>query len=193
MKKKYFKIIVGGVIIVIGLFTGIITQEDLLNDIGLSNLILNNTTYNISNENINFNELNRYKVVSVIDGDTIKINYNSSAKKVRLIGIDTPESVSPNKEKNSIYGKEASEYTKNRLEGKDIFIEFDVQETDKYGRLLAYVYLEDGTMYNKELIEKGYAQVATYPPNVKYVEEFKQIQEQARNNKVGFWSTNIFK
>ena len=62
----------------------------------------------------------------------------------------------------------------------------DVQERDKYGRILAYVYL-DGEMYNKHLLEIGYAKVATYPPNVKYVEEFKEIQKQARENKVGLW------
>ena len=126
------------------------------------------------------------------DGDTFKIDYNGEEKKVRLIGIDTPESVSPNKKKNNNYGEEASNYTKQILEGKNIYLEFDVQETDKYGRLLAYVYLEDGTMYNKELLEKGYAQVVTYPPNVKYVEEFEAIQKKARENNVGFWAENAF-
>ena len=58
--------------------------------------------------------------------------------------------------------------------------------------MLAYVYLEDGTMYNKELLEKGYAQIATYPPNVKYVDEFTQIQKQAKENKVGFWAEDVF-
>ena len=127
-----------------------------------------------------------------VDGDTFKINYNGTVTKVRLIGVDTPESVSSNKSKNNKYGVEASNYTKERLEGQTVYLEFDVQKTDKYGRLLAYVYLEDGTMYNKELLEKGYAQIATYPPNVKYVDEFTQIQKQAKENKVGFWAEDVF-
>ena len=72
------------------------------------------------------------------------------------------------------------------LEGKQVELEFDVESRDKYGRLLAYVYL-DGQMYNKMLLEKGYAKIATYPPNVKYVDDFTKIQIEARENKVGLW------
>lgn len=191
--KKNIKVIIGGVVIVVGLITGALSKEEVLNELGLENLI--SLASEVSSNTINtvdINGLNKYKVISVTDGDTFKIDYNGEEKKVRLIGVDTPESVSPNKEKNNNYGKEASNYTKERLEGKIVSIEFDVQETDKYGRILAYVYLEDGTMYNKELLKKGYAQVATYPPNVKYVEEFKEIQKQAIENSVGFWSEDVF-
>ena len=191
--KKNIKVIIGGVVIVVGLITGALSKEEVLNELGLENLI--SLVSEVSSNTINtvdINGLNKYKVISVTDGDTFKIDYNGEEKKVRLIGVDTPESVSPNKEKNNNYGKEASNYTKERLEGKIVSIEFDVQETDKYGRILAYVYLEDGTMYNKELLKKGYAQVATYPPNVKYVEEFKEIQKQAIENSVGFWSEDVF-
>ena len=80
-----------------------------------------------------------------------------------------------------------SDYTKSKLTGKKVKLEFDVQERDKYGRLLAYVYI-DGEMYNKHLLEIGYAKIATYPPNVKYVEDFKEIQKEARENKVGLWN-----
>lgn len=76
------------------------------------------------------------KVISVVDGDTIKIIVNGKEEKLRLIGIDTPESVHLDKKKNTKEGKIASEYTKSRLEGRDIKVEFDVQERDKYGRLL---------------------------------------------------------
>ena len=79
------------------------------------------------------------------------------------------------------------------LERKVVKLEFDVSPRDKYGRLLAYVYLENGEMLNKKLLKKGYAQVATYPPNVKYVEDFKTIQKEARENKVGFWAKDVFK
>lgn len=192
MKKKHIKLIISGAIIVVGLITGVVSKEEILNELGLENIITNNNVNNNSIVSTDINELNKYKVISVTDGDTLKIDYNGEEKKVRLIGVDTPESVSPNKEKNNNYGKEASNYTKSRLEGKIISIEFDVQETDKYGRFLAYVYLEDGTMYNKELLEKGYAQVATYPPNVKYVEEFENIQKEARGNNIGFWGEEVF-
>ena len=110
---------------------------------------------------------------------------------MELIGIDTPESVHPDEEKNSKYGEQASEYTKQLLEGKTVKLEFDVEEKDSYGRLLAYVYVDD-IMVNKKLLEEGLAQIATYPPNVKYVDEFTKIQEEARENKKGFWAEDVF-
>lgn len=193
MKKKNIKLVVGGAIVIIGLVTGYISKDDVLNELGLRNLISDNTeTTTNTIVSTHISELNKYEVISVTDGDTFKIDYNGEEKKVRLIGVNTPESVSPNKKKNNNYGKVASNYTKERLEGKMIYLEFDVQDTDKYGRILAYVYLEDGIMYNKELLEKGYAQVATYPPNVKYVKEFEEIQKRARENNVGFWAEEIF-
>ena len=127
-----------------------------------------------------------YNVVRVVDGDTFIVEYEGVEERVRLIGIDTPESVHPNEEKNTAFGKEVSNYTKKMLTGKQVALEFDVEKKDKYGRLLAYVYL-DGQMYNKILLEKGYAQLSTYPPNVKYVEDFTNIQKQARTRKNGMW------
>ena len=134
-----------------------------------------------------------YKVTKVIDGDTLEIIFNGETKKVRLIGIDTPESVHPDKEKNVPFGKVTSEFTEKALLGQNVILEFDVSTTDKYGRLLAYVYVGD-KMFNKTLLENGMAQVKTYPPDVKYADEFAKIQEQARNNKVGMWSNyeNVF-
>jgi len=127
-----------------------------------------------------------YEVVRVVDGDTFVIEYEGKQEKVRLIGIDTPESVHPDEEKNTEFGDEVSNYSKNILTGKEVLLEFDVEKRDKYGRLLAYVYL-DGQMYNKILLEKGYAKIATYPPNVKYVEDFTKLQKEARENKQGLW------
>lgn len=128
------------------------------------------------------------KVASVIDGDTIKLEDGS---KVRLIGINTPETVDPRREV-GCYGKEASEFTKTRLVGKEIRLEKDVSETDKYKRLLRYVWIDD-TLFNEELIREGYAQVSTYPPDVKYKDRFLVAQEDARNNKKGLWSSCPFK
>lgn len=120
-----------------------------------------------------------YDVVRVIDGDTIVVNYNGNEEKVRMIGVDTPESVHPDSSKNTEAGVSASEYTKKHLEGKQVELEFDVQQRDQYGRLLAYVWV-DGKMYNKTLLEDDIANLATYPPNVKYVDEFTAIVN-ARN------------
>lgn len=120
-----------------------------------------------------------YTVTRVIDGDTIEVDYNGTLEKVRLIGVDTPESVHPDSSKNTEEGILASDYTKERLEGKQVELEFDIQQRDQYGRLLAYVWV-DGVMYNKTLLEDGVANLATYPPNVKYVDEFTAIVE-ARN------------
>lgn len=125
-----------------------------------------------------------YKVKRVIDGDTIELE---NGDRVRLIGIDTPETVHPSKDV-EYYGKEASDFTKRMVEGKRVKIEFDVQERDKYGRLLAYVFLEDGIFLNAELLKQGYANISTYPPNVKYVEEFSRLEREARENAKGLWA-----
>lgn len=119
----------------------------------------------------------QYEVLRVVDGDTFVIDYNGTEEKVRLIGIDTPESVHPDADRNSAAGLTASDYTKSLLKGKSVKLEFDVQQRDKYGRLLAYAYV-DGYMLNKKLLEDGYAVVATYPPNVKYVDEFKAVSRE---------------
>lgn len=124
------------------------------------------------------------KVIRVVDGDTIEID---SGEKVRMIGVDTPETVHPTKAVEQ-YGKEASAFTKSRLEGKNVWIEYGVERTDKYGRLLGYVWLADGSMFNATLLREGYAQVYTWPPNVKYVEQFVQLQKEAREAKRGLWA-----
>lgn len=151
-------------------------------------LIINVYDYFIG-ENLGANsDSNKYKVIRVVDGDTFEINFDGKKEKVRLIGVDTPESVHPDANRNVKEGKLTSEYTKKYLEGKEVTLEFDVQERDKYGRLLAYVWYE-GEMYNKHLLNIGYAKIATYPPNVRYVDEFTALQEVARENKVGLWET----
>lgn len=145
-----------------------------------------NSTYSVLlNSKAPFGE---YKVTRVVDGDTIKVMFNGKEESLRLIGVDTPESVHPNNSKNVPEGKIASDFTKKRLEGKTIGIEFDVQERDQYGRLLGYVYY-NGEMFNKTLLKEGYGKLATFPPNTKYVNEFTKLQETARNNKKGFWTT----
>lgn len=182
LTKKQKKVIFqyGAIIIVllIGVITGSIKKEEILSI--------------FQAKPIQATE-GKYFVTEVVDGDTYKINYEGKEQKIRLIGVDTPESVHPDKTKNTQYGKQASNHVKQLIENQYISLEFDVSTTDKYGRLLAYVYLEDGEMLNAKLIKEGYAQVATYPPNIKYVDTFKSLQEEARKNKVGFWKEEVFK
>ncbi|WP_374148876.1 thermonuclease family protein [Priestia megaterium] len=126
-------------------------------------------------------------VERVVDGDTLKVKMlNGKRDRVRLLLVDTPETKHP-KLGVQPFGPEASAYTKKRLEGQEITLEFDVQERDQYGRLLAYVWI-DNELYNEELLAKGLARVAVFPPNTKYVDEFKKIQEQARKSEKGIWS-----
>ena len=134
-----------------------------------------------------------YEVVRVVDGDTIVVSVNGEDTKIRLIGIDTPESVHPDKNKNTNEGKEASIWTKDLLNDKEIYLEYDVDTEDDYGRTLAYVYLDDGvTMVNRLLLENGFAQTMTIQPNSKYADEFHDLQVTAREAKTGFWKTNYF-
>lgn len=153
-------------------------------NIELIEIKLTNNDIEIEKNN-NIDGFESYKVTRVIDGDTIDIEYNNEIKRVRFIGVDTPETVNPNTEIEE-YGKEASEFTKEKLTDKIVSLEFDVEKVDKYGRMLAYVYL-DGIMFNKVLLEEGYAQVATFPPNVKYMDEFIEIERNAREGNKGLW------
>jgi len=123
-----------------------------------------------------------YLVSRVIDGDTIKL---ANGERVRYIGIDTPETKHPKKPV-QYFGKEAYEANKKLVEGKKVKLEFDVQKRDKYGRLLAYVYV-DKIHVNAWLVENGYAYAVTYPPNVKYQELFLGLQKAARKDNRGLW------
>ncbi|MCK9271939.1 thermonuclease family protein [Candidatus Gracilibacteria bacterium] len=133
------------------------------------------------NEDLNKN----IKVVRVIDGDTIVVLLNGREERIRLIGVDTPETVHPNK-KIELFGKEASDFTKLSLEGREINLEFDFDRFDKYGRILAYVRI-DGVMFNKSIISMGYGRVYLRFP-FKYAKEFEKIGDFAQKNKVGIWS-----
>lgn len=135
-------------------------------------------------------EAGRAEVVRVVDGDTIVVRIDGQEEKVRLIGIDTPESVDPRKPV-ECFGKEASRHTSELLpEGTQVRLVRDVEARDRYKRLLAYVYREqDGLFVNLALAADGFAQQATYPPNVAHVEDFSAAVSSARDNKVGLWAT----
>ena len=138
----------------------------------------------------------QYFVKRVVDGDTIKLSDGSST---RLIGIDTPEYHYSEKlvrdagrsredmKTIQALGKSAYEFTKGLAAGRRVRLEFDVVKRDRYGRLLAYVYLEDGTFLNAKIIEEGYAQVMTVPPNVRYADTFVKLERQAMKEGKGLW------
>lgn len=122
-------------------------------------------------------------VKRVVDGDTFVIG---NGQKVRMIGINTPESVDPRR-KVEFYGKEASQYVKKMLEGKKVLLQWGQTPQDKYGRWLAWVWLPDGTFVNGELVAKGYAQVYTFKDNPEHAEYLLQLQKQAREEQLGLW------
>lgn len=133
-------------------------------------------------------EADQYTVTRVTDGDTVEVRPEiDGVGDVRFIGVDTPEKYGP--EGSQPLADEATAFTQRILEenGNRVMLRFDVEKMDRYGRVLAYVYLGDGRMHNRLLLQKGYAQVATFPPNVRYVEEFRRAQVEARENERGIW------
>lgn len=131
-----------------------------------------------------------YRVISVSDGDTIKVLIDKKIETIRLIGVDTPETVDPRRPV-QCYGKEASNFTKKSLSNQNVKLESDVLsgDSDKYKRLLRYVFLEDGQNFNQVLIEDGYGHEYTYNSiPYKYQEIFKKSEINARENSRGLWA-----
>ncbi|MRX72270.1 nuclease [Bacillus lacus] len=127
------------------------------------------------------------EVVRVVDGDTVQVSINGRKETVRLLLIDTPETVHPSKPVEP-FGPEASSFAKKHLEGKSIGLELDASERDKYGRLLAYVHVE-GKMFNEMILEEGLARVAyVFAPNTRHVDRFYEIQKAAQKREAGLWS-----
>ncbi|WP_051330841.1 thermonuclease family protein [Aneurinibacillus terranovensis] len=132
------------------------------------------------------------KVSRVVDGDTFKVIINGKEETVRMLLIDTPETVKPNTPVQP-FGKEASNFTKAMLTGKTVQLERDISDArDKYGRLLYYVYV-NGKSVQEALLENGLARVAyVYPPNVKYVDQYRAIQSRAQKEGIGIWSVENY-
>jgi len=132
-----------------------------------------------------------YTVSRVVDGDTIDVSIEGKIERLRLIGVDTPETVDPRKPV-ECFGTEASNKAKSVLTGKKVSLESDNTqgERDKYDRLLRYLFLEDGTNFNLLMVKEGYAHEYTYDLPYKYQTEFKNAQKLAEANKVGLWSPN---
>lgn len=132
-------------------------------------------------------------VTKHVDGDTVYVKINGKSYKMRMVGINCPEytkEIDP-------YGKESSEYTQNQLLGKTVYLETDVSDTDKYDRLLRYVWLEIPNeitedeirtkLFNAQLVLYGYAYAGNYPPDVKYTSYLKKFQKEAKESKSGLW------
>ncbi|MFN4220159.1 MAG: thermonuclease family protein [bacterium] len=155
---------------------------------------------NLTNQTNFFDNKEKVELIKVIDGDTLLVRSNKEEFKVRLIGIDTPESsynkklirdsqkTSKNTQEILEMGRKSKEFTKKLVSSsKYLYLEYDVQTYDKYNRKLAYVYLDNKEMLNYILIREGYAKVYTFPPNVKYQEKFVEAQKLAQQQKKGLW------
>lgn len=213
MKKVYFILIFSllSLLIIGQTFNDIINTQDNLERLqAYDNLV--DELIKIRNEESDLKQLESYDnffeeklvispikleeglVTRVIDGDTAEIEIEGNFYKVRFIGINTPESTT----RIEPYGKEASDFTKQYLSGKTVFLEKDISETDRYGRLLRYIWLEPPKeitdeeirtkMFNTILVLNGYANAATYPPDVKYQEYFIKYEQEAREKNLGLWS-----
>jgi endonuclease YncB( thermonuclease family) len=137
-----------------------------------------------------FSKLTAYPVVRVVDGDTIVVERHGEQVKVRLIGVDTPETVHPSKPIEH-YGKEAPRFTTNLLKGESVYLlsERSHEKTDRYGRTLAYVYrAPDGLFVNAEIIRQGYGHAYTRFP-FKYMKQFRQLEQFAGNAGKGLWAS----
>lgn len=124
-------------------------------------------------------------VARVIDGDTIELE---NGEKLRYIGINTPESVDPRR-KVECFGKESAAFNKSMVEGIHVRLEKDISDRDKYGRLLRFVYLEDGTLVNEVLVREGYAYASPYVPDLSRKELFRGAESDAKENHRGLWDT----
>lgn len=124
-------------------------------------------------------------VTRTVDGDTVNVEYQGREIDVRLIGVDTPETVDPSQPV-GCYGPQASHFTERTLTGQPIRLEFDVERHDRYGRVLAYIWFRN-RLFNQRLVAQGYAVVSTYPPNVRYEPRFESAQQIAMREDRGLW------
>jgi micrococcal nuclease len=130
-----------------------------------------------------------YQVVRVVDGDTIIIWRKGKQERVRLLRVNTPESVHPDKKQNTPMGIEASDFAKERLSGKEVMLEFEGEMRDRYGRLLAYVCVGDEN-FCVMLVKEGFSPYYTaYGLSDKYDSEFREAEREARDAHRGIWST----
>jgi micrococcal nuclease len=179
MNKKLFIFYILVVIFLFGI--GIYLLKTDKTGLSFSSLIIPSTTL-VPVQIVSSHSAELATVKRVIDGDTIELN---DERKVRYIGIDTPELHHPTKGV-QCFGKEAMEKNKELVEGKTIKMKRDVSETDRYKRLLRYIWVGD-IFVNEYLVREGYASQATFPPDVAYAETFRKAAEEARVSDKGLW------
>lgn len=127
-------------------------------------------------------------VTRVVDGDTfVARDADGNEIRVRLIGIDAPESRRTRNTEVEFFAGESTAFLEFLIEGQHVNLQYDAEKYDRFDRILAYVFLDDGTFVNAELVGGGYAQVATFPPNVKHANKFLSLQRQARRENRGLW------
>lgn len=132
-----------------------------------------------------------YDVIRAIDGDTLLISMYGTETIVRLIGIDAPESVHPDEEKNTAEGEQVSLWLKQYIAGKQVMLEYDQKMNDRYGRTLAYAYI-DNRMLEDILLTMGFVRTLTMEPNIRYQHHFEMLEKEARDSGSGFWGTGFF-
>ncbi|ADC52255.1 thermonuclease (plasmid) [Alkalihalophilus pseudofirmus OF4] len=129
------------------------------------------------------------KVSNIVDGDTLDVILEEgNEERVRMLMVDTPETVKPGLKEPEPYGPEATEFAKAILTDQRVKLEFDKERYDRYGRTLAYVYLDSGEMYNEMLLAEGLAHVVVFKPNNKYEQRFREIEKAAQDARIGIWS-----
>jgi|GEM_PF-3655414 endonuclease YncB( thermonuclease family) len=128
-----------------------------------------------------------YDVAYVLDGDTIIADIDGDHIKIRLIGINSPESVHYDERENTPEGDLASDFAKSLMENNQVWLEYDIEQFDQYGRTLAYVYTAEHGMINDYILLSGYAEVVFYPPNDKYLDRFENSEREAMNSGAGLW------
>lgn len=145
------------------------------------------------------------RVVHVVDGDTVAVLLDGSARteKVRLLGVDTPEAHASVKLDRDVrrrqgdratilaLGRRAAARTREQLDGRPVRLELDVRERDRYGRLLAWLWLEPDRLFNAELVRDGYARTLTIPPDVKYSRRLRELERTARDERRGLWADGL--
>lgn len=132
-------------------------------------------------------DLEQVRINFIYDGDTVRTD---TGEKIRLLGVDAPE-MNWGEGEPDFYAWEAFEYTKEILLGQLVYLEYDEVKEDKYGRTLAYLFLADGSFFNKKLLEKGYARLLLIPPNLKYSDVLREAEERARAAGRGIWSAVV--
>lgn len=190
IKKLPILFIVGGVLLIMSVFTHnqIQSTPELLKQITPTQSIQPTPQPQLTGRTVlGEKNLEEATISAVVDGDTIKL---TDGRTLRYIGVDTPETVDPRRPV-QCFGKEASDYNKMLVTGKTVYLEKDVSDTDRFGRLLRYVYLQSGEMVNEMLVRDGYAQSSAYPPDIKYQEKFDQFERQARDNELGLWGSCV--